>query len=150
MAQTFEFLCKEKEGEVRRSVRLMGLSVPKILDTIEKMNKVRNFLPKENPVAPFIRPGNVFFEVDDVGMIALVPENGIIHCHITFWDRRLRGREELCKTVAEWAHALTGKILATGIPETSPAVIAFAKRLGFKEARREQGIVVLCFSNYTE
>lgn len=150
MAPTFEFLCKEKDGEVRRQVRLMDMSVPAILDTIEKMSKVRNFLPKENPVAPFIQSGNVFFEVDDVGMIALIPTEGLVHCHITFWDRRLRGREELCRTIAQWAHAMMGKILATGIPETSPAVLSFAKRIGFKEMKREHGIVVLCFSNYTE
>lgn len=150
MAQTFEFVCKEKEGEVRREVRLVVPTVPWILDTIEKMNKVRNFLPRENQIAPFVRPGNVFFEVDDVGMIALVPEEGLVHCHITFWDRRLRGREELCRTVAAWAMALTGKILATGIPETSPAVLAFAKRIGFVEGNREAGIVVLFFPNYTE
>lgn len=129
----------------------MDRSVEHILDIIEKLKTIPNFLPPGNEFQPFIQPGNIFLEVDDVGLIAIIPtEHRLYHCHISFWDKRLRGREELCRTVAEWIVELTGMILATGIPETSSSVLAFAKRVGFVERSRQHGVVVLTFPNYPE
>lgn len=147
----FQHICREKDGDVLRTVRFMDKSVGHILETIDRLKTVPNFLPPDNEVQPFLSPGSVFFEVDDVGLLAFIPTaHRLAHVHISFWDKRLRGREELCRTVAEWVVGLTGMILATGIPESAPAVLAFAKRVGFGETNREHGIVVLTFPNYTE
>lgn len=147
----FQHLCREKGGEVLRTVRFMDRSVPHILDTVEKLKTVPNFLVRGDEVRPFIQPGNIFLEVDDVGLIAVIPtEHRLAHVHISFWDKRLRGREELCRTTAQWVSTLTGMILATGIPEQSRTVLAFAKRVGFVEGSIQQGIVVLTFPNYPE
>jgi hypothetical protein len=122
-----------------------------IWETVARCQRVTNFLPKENPVAPFVVRENLFFEVDDVGLIAIVPvDEALAHAHITFWDGRLRGREELCTAVADWVHYVSQRLLFTVIPETHEKVLAFCKRVGFHERARTEGIVTLVYPNYPE
>lgn len=146
-----EVRCEEKGGPVWRSVRPMDLSIQNILSVVEKLEGVTNFLPATNAYSIFLDERNTFFEVDQIGLIAVFPySERVLHTHITFWDKRLRGREELCRDVARVIVGLTKKILITAIPEENAVILAFAKRLGFEEGSRNNGVVILHFTNYRE
>lgn len=148
----FSCMCTEKGGKKLRSIRLMPRhDIAYIWETVARCERVANFLPKDNPIAPFMVRENLFFEIDDVGMIAVVPVEGTLaHVHITFWDGRMRGRELLCHTLSDWCSQLLGRTLFTVIPESSEKVLAFCKRVGYLERAREQGIVTLSYPNYPE
>lgn len=90
----------------------------------------------------------IYLLVDNVGIICFVPRDDNAHVHITFWDKRLRGRELLCKVVArEMMQALGLRFLWTAIPESARVILAFTKRLGFREARRFGPTIVLEYTN---
>lgn len=144
----FKVLCRERGGDVLREVRLMPRDLAHIMDLYAKLGQVVNFLSKTNPVGIFIDQRNTFFEVDDVGIIAVLPFGGDImgcHVHITFWDRILRGREGLCRTLAEWVTELRREPLFTAIPDQDRVVLAFAKRVGFTVWREADNVVTLRF-----
>lgn len=138
MAEILSHVCIERDGEVRRVVVEMPRKISLWLDIVEKMETVPNFLQKnsyENTRA-FLDDRNRFFLIDNVGIAAAIPQRWFetAHVHITFWDRKLRGREELCRRLVEYVietmeldHAITV------IPRKSEAVLAFAKRIGFKD-----------------
>lgn len=142
-----ESTCFEAGKEVRRAVYIMPRTVSKILEIHSRMQRVPNFLPKLNTLGIFLDENNTFFEIDDVGVIALLPlpEGLGAHCHITFWDKRLRGRESLCRALAEMVVELRKESLFTAIPEESRTVLAFARRVGFRDWQAKEGIVTLRF-----
>lgn len=148
----FSHLCEEKKGKVLRTLRLMPRhDIAHIWRVVERCQRVPNFLPEDNPIAPFVIDQNLFFEVDDVGLIAVVPiDERYSHVHITFWDGRMRGRELLCRSLSDWVHCISGRILFTVIPETSEKVVAFCKRVGYVERARTEGVVTLSYPNYPE
>lgn len=146
-----EVRCHEKHGPVWRKIRPMVRTIEHILETVDRLKKTVNFLPADNEYTVFIDERNLFFEVDNVGLVAVIPwSEAVLHCHITFWDKRLRGREELCRSLAEFVTYTTQKPLITGIPETSELILAFAHRAGFEESSRSNGVVILLFTNYRE
>jgi hypothetical protein len=146
----FEILCKEKAGPIWRAVRPMNLSVANILDVAQKLAKVPNFLSAQNPLHVFVDPENTIYEIDDVGIIAILPlDRATLHAHMTFWDGRLRGRENVCRYLATFITGLTKKQLITGVPEENKIVLAFVLRAGFEEVQRVNGVVILNFTNYT-
>lgn len=148
----FEHLCKEKDGAVWRGVRLVQPSIDWANSMIEKMHDVPNFLSKSNPYTELFDHRNLFFQVDEVGLIAVInlPQyDRLRHVHVTFWDGRLRGREGLCKTLATWVVNLSNVILFTQIPEDRKALLAFAERVGFVQNTTVGSSRTLVFSNYT-
>lgn len=68
--------------------------------------KVPNFLKQDNDLHgldALLEQQHEFVQVDDVGIIAMdmiEPGRGA-RMHCTFWDRRLRGREFLCRRVMQ-------------------------------------------------
>jgi hypothetical protein len=82
------------------------------------------------------------YQVDDVGLMGVGPTlyRGMPDVHITFWDKRLRGREGLCRAVA---YMVMGELevpgLYTPIPATARATLAFAKRVGFRVVDYQRG-----------
>jgi hypothetical protein len=145
----FDVDCNEKGGIVRRRVRMMPRDIAHLIEVVDKMQQVPNFLPKHNPIEPMFSDSTLFFEVDDVGMIAVVPTHyaKVAHCHITFWDKRLRGREQLCRNLCEVVRGLCKYSLLVAIPEDRPTVIEFAKRVGFQPVSIKSGIHVLHYDN---
>lgn len=146
----FEVLCKEKKEVIWRQVSIMPRTISRIMEVVDLMRQVSNFLPGDNPYSVFTDENSTFFQVDNVGLIAVIPIEDMLHCHITFWDRRLRGRERLCRSLAEFVVGTTKKLLYTAIPEGNRVVLEFARRVGFKEGYRSNGVVFLVFTNYTE
>lgn len=147
----FEVRCYEKGGPVWRSVTILERSIESMMSLVDKLQTVPSFLPAENPYSVFLDERNTFFLVSDVGMLAVLPySEQVLHCHITFWDKRLRGREDLCRSVAQFVSGISKKLLITAVPEQNRTVLAFAKRVGFEEGSRNNGVVILHFTNYRE
>lgn len=146
----FEVLCIEKKETIWRQISFLPLTPAKILETVDLMQLVPNFLPKDNPYSIFLDPENTFFKIDDVGLITVMPIAEHLHCHITFWDGRLRGRENLCRKLALFVTGLTKKELITAVPKDRKVLLAFGKRAGFTETFHNEDSVFLRFTNYTE
>jgi len=103
--------CREPEGEVVRSVRLARLSVERMAFLWEKLKNFDTLFNDfvKDDYAAFVNhfvmqvngqpvPTGLLWDVDDVGIFFL--SDIIAHqsatAHFVFWDRRFRGREELC------------------------------------------------------
>jgi hypothetical protein len=149
----FEVLCEEKSGYIWRTVSFLSRSIQSTMDMAERLSAMGadSFTFGRNAHVVLLDPANLFFQVDNVGLIAVMPwDTRALHCHIAFWDKRLRGRERLCRNLAEFVVGVTRKHLVTAIPEDRRVVIAFAKRAGFEISHRRNGVVVLNFTNYRE
>lgn len=130
--------CSEPDGIKLRKVHELQRTHEEIARVIKLSEGVPNLFSGQTcfqSIDNLYDPSKVYFLVDDVGIIAAVPDGlGAAHVHITFWDRRLRGREGLCREVAKWLlQNLHLMVLWTVIPKKSKTTLAFAKRLGFIE-----------------
>jgi hypothetical protein len=130
-------------------VRIMPRDIAHLINVVEKMQRVPNFLPKDNPIEPMFSSSSLFFEVDDVGMIAVVPTHysKVAHCHITFWDKRLRGREQLCRNLCEIVRGLCKYQLLVAIPQDRQTIVEFARRVGFQQMNSKDGVILLHYDN---
>lgn len=84
--------------------------------------------------------------VDAVGVLiqGFIVNEGLIDVHIAFWDRRLRGREAMCRAMAAVAaHEGGYPGVWTAIPEDARTTLAFAKRVGFRLTKIINGVSVL-------
>lgn len=143
--------CKERGGPVVREVV-----------RIWEPNELRRLIPSMLKVPSFLQGMSVpeidslitardaaVYRVDDVGVLAVLEiEEGLAaHAHITFWDGRMRGREGLCRTLARCTMRFYSlKALFTAVPCESAAVIAFARRVGFKMLGSANGVTLLQLS----
>lgn len=144
-----QFVCQEKGGEVLRTVRPMQRTIPRILDVLEKMGRVPSMLDPVNPARIFLDPTIGILEVDDVGLLVVSDfkaAEGGAHVHATFWDGRLRGREEMCKSLVTMASEVRRQMVHTAIHQDRKALLAFCRRVGFRPLRQAQAMVVLQFT----
>lgn len=110
--------CSEPEGEVVRSVRLAHLSAERMAFLWEKLkdfDTLFNDFVKDD-YAAFVNhfvmevngqpvPTGLLWDVDDVGIFFLhdiIPHQSAT-AHFVFWDRRFRGREQLCVEMLRYA-----------------------------------------------
>lgn len=106
-----------------------------LLDIQQRLEAVPNFLPETNPLGVFLQEDAEVYLVDNVGVLVAVDirAGDQAHVHMTFWDRRLRGRETLVETVARLViqrHDL--EYVWTAVPKKLRHVVAFVKRVGFE------------------
>ncbi len=128
---------------VARVVRPLSKDPAHLQLVYQKMNVVPNFLTGASWEA-MLRPDFVAVEVDNVGIIALdlLLPGGSARGHITFWDRKLRGRELLCRRVAEmWAERYNLPVIFTAVPIGARTVVTFCTRIGFKATNLSDGFV---------
>lgn len=139
----FTLVCQEPGGSVTRTVR--PLEQRDILSAWRRMRASLETrgrtLPIELALREFSRLDKLFWTVDDVGLL-IADSTG--DTHVFFWDRRLRGREGLCRAMAY----VTMEIFqldatTTKIPESEKMMIAFAKRVGYTEEFELDGVVYL-------
>lgn len=138
--------CDEKEGVKVREVKPLDRSPTHLLEVYAKLRGVRScFSGSEGEF--LTNPEIVIVEVDNVGIVAMdgldrVENGGRVH--VTFWDGRLRGREHLCRRIAEmWMDEYKLYYLYTDIPKEYRAVIAFCKRVGFLPFNEDEKFVSL-------
>lgn len=138
-----ELIFKTREAGVdfERTVREIDPSDHRtILRTFARILDLHRAMQKPEPplsaVEFFRQPERTSWVVDNVGLIFAVrdlPHRASVH--IVFWDRRLRGRETLCRGLADYViHRWGLDYLYTTIPRTSKATLAFCQRIGFEVA----------------
>ena len=110
--------CSEPEGEVVRSVRLASLSIERMQFLWEKLkgfDTLFNDFVKDD-YAAFVNhfvlqvngqpvPTGLLWDVDDIGIFLLqdiIPHQSAT-AHFVFWDKRFRGRKELCVAMLNYA-----------------------------------------------
>jgi len=148
--------CNEPEGRILRSVRLCYLSFERfheIYEKISRFEKAFNDYVKNDPqsfLEVFFSPDSqgepspqgIIYEVDDVGILYLTEIRPGVSAlaHFNFWDRRFRGREELCRAMLRYAfgkfgfHRITAQVGLYAAPE-----LAAVERVGFvKEGRMRE------------
>jgi len=95
-------------------------------------------------VADFFNKNTIVLRTGDYGLAII---KGIIpyRCadiHLTFWDRRFKGRDTECKQALKWLFSTLGLVRATvDVPEIAYATIKFIKAIGFKR----EGVVRKAF-----
>lgn len=150
MAQVLSVICNERGGECTRLVVEMPRDIRLWQDILRQMQTVPNFLAKsdyENTRA-FLDERNQFYLIDDVGIAAVFPQRWFqaAHVHITFWDRKLRGRENLCRLLCDYVKTKYElDHLFTVIPVDSKTVLAFAKRIGFQDKSADRDFSYLIY-----
>lgn len=133
--------CVEKGRVVHRTVRQLSPVTEEVLGAYDKLAACANLFGDRSveSIEQMLREYWKFWLVDDVGLLCFDPfRQGEAHVHITFWDRRLRGREGLCRELAKslmLRHNVT--MLLTVIPLGSRTVSAFARRVGFVPGKVE-------------
>jgi hypothetical protein len=145
MKPLIQLECREKSGRQIRSVRMLKKTPRNVLQLVDRLSTVRNFLPQERQFDFLLDKKTLIFMVDDVGVLvaAEVVADNAAHVHMTFWDGRLRGRERLVQLTAMWLRETCRlKYLWTAIPKELRVVRSFCERAGFKEVGQAQGQVV--------
>lgn len=144
--------CEEPTGPVTREVNLVRdvdadymrflfsnlYGLPSMFDT----GPLRDF---EKLRMSLVNHDWTLLQVDDVGLLAVGPIrlDQMADVHVTFWDKRFRGRETLTRRVAEWAIKTHGLVAVfTSLPATARATIAFAKRVGFRPVGYKEGVTL--------
>lgn len=119
--------------------------MPRVYQEMQAHHSSRGkFLDPITAAMEFYRLDKLYWVVDDVGLMFATMAGDV---HVFFWDKRLRGREDLAKTMMLVSMGIFGLPEAwTTIPETERAVLAFAKRIGFTEQNRQDGLVKLTFA----
>lgn len=147
------FACPEPKGTVLRTVRPLRPLTEELLYVYDRLLSCRNLfgvcdLQTLEDLAIRCRD---FWLVEGVGLLCFsMLTSNTAHVHITFWDRRLRGREGLCKALAGYIMDREGvETILTAIPPDSRTVLAFAKRVGFKPTATCNGRVVLSADRFT-
>lgn len=143
------FLCREDDQEIYREVRQLDvhdheLVTETYLKQLHLHKELGKPLPPWQTLGFFYEPNRIYWLVDDVGLIfAVFDTEHSANVHITFWDRRLRGREGLCRGLARMVLDRPGMCyLHTAIPEGSRATLAFAKRIGFEPILKDEAGII--------
>ncbi len=138
----FAIRCDERRGAVVRRVQ-EAIKTDLLYDWLwEHIQGIPNFL--RNDPADLEKGEMVWwleqhtthiYLVDTVGAVIVLVQDPAVtaHVHITFWDKILVGREELCRELSR--RVLREKNLSylhTSIPIGARATMAFARRVGFK------------------
>lgn len=144
--------CDEPKGSVVRTVSLVRLTTERLAYYYEKIKPFDVVFNDEVPNDPvtfaqiFVSQGTdgqlvsngLVWEVDDVGIIQAthITESSTL-VHFTFWDRRLRGREELLKEMIRYAFKKYGfQRIETRVALYARPMLVAVERIGFvKEGR---------------
>lgn len=153
---TLSFECSEPEGKIMREVRPAELSFAILTGYYNKLKKFDTVFNSyiANNIDDFIKlfvTGNgnsdvratgLIWEVDDVGIL-YATEIAIGHdalVHFNFWDRRLRGRENLLRGMMKHfielfdLHRISTEVGLFAAPWLPVAV----ERIGFKREGRKR------------
>lgn len=141
-----ECACDEPGGTVWRSIKpLDRRDLGRFAEMLEKLQSVPNML--QGRAHFLLQTDCTAFEVDDVGLLAMLPfRPHAATVHITFWDRRLRGRERLCRTMCEHAQEFGWRELYVVLRQDANMLRAFARRVGFVDSFSVGGDVWMLFS----
>lgn len=149
--------CIERDVKVVRSVRLCEYSFEKVRFLYDKLKEFEvlfndhtkgdfrafvNQFVVMGPDGP--KPVGLVYEVDDVGILFMteIAEGHSAQVHFTFWDRRFKGREKLCREMLKYVFDLFKfhRIWAE-VPLYAYPVLDVVERIGFvKEGRMRSAV----------
>lgn len=154
--------CAEPEGTFTRSVRPASLTTSTLRGYWERLkdfdvlfnDEVRQnlksfielFLTGDEKNG--VRAKGLIWEVDDVGIIFITDITSVgAHAHFNFWDRRIKGREELIRNMLKWGfeqfgfHRIVCQVPLYAAPWLSRAVekVGFTKEGRMREVVRYKG-----------
>jgi RimJ/RimL family protein N-acetyltransferase len=96
-------------------------------------------------VASLLDPSAIILATGDYGLVRIcnIRPHRDVDMHLTFWDRRFKGRGDECKQALLWLFSKLDLVRATvTLPAIVFATIAFTKSLGFKE----EGVIRKAYS----
>lgn len=144
--------CKEPEGTFQREVKLCQLSKAKLRYLYDKLKQFdvlfdKGIVDSDSFIQSFvvinndgtIEPVGIIVEVDDVGIIRFteIEPNVSANIHVTFWDRRFRGREELVRQVLAYAMEIFNlHRISAQVPLYANPLLGAIERVGFKKEGR--------------
>lgn len=151
----FTCICDEPEGQVLRTVRHIEFTRENILKLYNQVSKFPTFMGEEihnledmlrffvtNESNGNLKPKGLCLVIDDfIGLFWLTDINGLFDAsvHYTFFDRRHRGRVELCKKALEFCfRTFQFQRLYTSVPVYAVRVMAFVESLGFYKYGRSR------------
>lgn len=126
------YLCDEPKKKILRTVRPLELQdIPLVYESMRQSHEERGReLKPDVAVEELARLDKAYWVVDNVGLLIA---NAAGDVHVFFWDKRLRGREAMCRSIAEMAMEFFQRnFVWTEIPKKERAVLAFAQRIGFR------------------
>lgn len=139
--------CQESEGIQLRAVEPLVRDPEKVDEVETRLREVPNFLPEGQSLWGIVsQPDVAAFLVDDVGALIVVniKQSFYGECHVTFWDKKLEGREALCYTVAQMVmESASLRFLITYVPVNRQRLLTFAKKVGFRHIETSQDIAIL-------
>lgn len=161
-------VCRERDREgtgdieIERNVRFLPLSLQslgRIYNKIKEFDVLFNDWIRGDPEAfisnfltldksgPGIKvdPVGAVWEVDDVGILFLteIVPGGTAKAHYVFWDRILRGRDELVyHMVKRLIEEYDFQRIEVEVPLYANPVIISAKRIGFTNEGRKRNVVL--------
>ena len=157
MTAPVQVVCHEPEGDITRRVKQMALTPQNLrtfwdkarqfetLFTAEINGDFRKFLEVFLRQLPdgSVESNGLFWLVDDfVGILYLTDIIAGVdaHAHFTFFDKRLRGREELVKQMLQFVFARYKfqRLTVEAALFASPSTFKFVERLGFKLEGRKR------------
>ncbi len=144
----FTCVCNEPEGEVVRTVKLFGFTKENLAKLYERIQRFSTFMGYEinnfqDMLGFFIReetqgaliPKGLALVVDDfVGLFYLTDIIGLEEAtvHYTFFDRRHKGRVEICKKALAYTfNHFQFHRLSTQVPGYAVFTQKFVESLGF-------------------
>lgn len=141
--------CREKGGLLLRRVEPLSKTAKDLAWLVLMLKRRDSFLrhvSMADALTLLLDKRTYILTVDDVGAIILsnIHEGFAAEVHVTFWDGRIKGRERLCRKVAEWLfriHRLDH--LFCLIPEGNTTGLRLASATGFKDTCRENGNVLM-------
>lgn len=148
---TYErFICQEPEGRVSRTVRRLPAYPAVVLEVYDRLHDVPSMFswegtPSSDTIEQLLDPRNLFWLVDDVGLLGCIPTEwpGIAHVHCTFWDHRMRGRENMCRAMLVHFLSYGYDEFLTAASKRAGMARAFAQRIGFRVYEVQNDITVL-------
>ena len=149
-------ICREPEGDILRGITPMKLTPQNLKIFWEKSKQFRTLFTDEingdfkkfcelfiSMDADGLRAHGLFWVVDDfVGVFYITHITELdAQCHFTFFDRRLKGREELTRAFIRWGFQHYGfRRINVEIPKyASSHTFGFVRAIGFtKEGEKRK------------
>jgi RimJ/RimL family protein N-acetyltransferase len=150
--------CNEPEGTFDRAVTPVALSTEKLRYYYDKLKEFDVVFNDHVPNTPggfasifvtvsedlTVSANGLLWEVDDVGILYLthiIPGLSAL-AHFSFWDRRLRGREELVRRMIQYCFLkYRFQRIETRVALYANPVLAAVERIGFvKEGRARKAV----------
>jgi len=141
--------CHEKGGLTLRRVEPLAKEAKDLAWLVLRLKETDSFLrhvSMADALTLLLDERTYILTIDDVGAVILtsIHQGFAAEVHVTFWDGRVRGREGMCRKIADWLFRMfTLEQMFCLVPEGNTSGQRLAKAVGFKDIKHENGNVLL-------